>query len=480
MVCSKEPSYVFIENIEKRKGNSLLIKNDIGVIDANVYILFFGRNDRMELKKVFSVLATGVIASVLVTGCNSQDKSDENKNTDKGNSETAVDIKPEEGAKLVVWDNKDSEKQWAQFVAKQFEEKYGVKVEYQNVDHTKVMAKLEKDGPAGKGADVVDAPHDALGKLVNAGLVMENVFEKEYKDDFMKSAISAVSYKDKDGETKVYGYPLAIETYALLYNKDLVKKPAGTMAELFTQAKEFTKTKENKYGLLIEPGNYYFNHSFLGGYGGYVFGDEGTNPKDIGLNTKDAVKAGELMQRINKELLPLKKEDLTGDVIGSLFNEGKAMYRITGPWDIEASKKAGINVGVAPLPKLDNGKMPTSFSGVKGYYVNANSKFPKAASLYAKFATSKEMLLKRYEMTNQIPAHNGLLEEEKIKKDEVATAYLEQAKSAVPMPSIPEMQLVWPAMETAFTTIWNDKADVKKSLDAGVKQINEAIKIQQK
>jgi arabinogalactan oligomer / maltooligosaccharide transport system substrate-binding protein len=433
----------------------------------------------MEIKKVFSVLATGVLATALFAGCSSPADKKEEETTSKPKTQSVTDIKPEKGASLVVWDNGDAEQKWVEYVAKEFTKKYGVPVKFEKVDHTKSVPKMEKDGPAGKGADVFDAPHDQLGKLVSAGLVYENVFADEYKENFMDAAVTATSYKDENG-TKMYGYPLALETYALLYNKNLVKEPAKTMDELFKQAKAFTNPQENKFGFMMEPANYYYVHAFVGGYGGYVFGENGTNPKDIGLNSKGAVKAGELMQEINKELLPLKKEDLTGDVIGSLFNSGKVMYRLTGPWDIQPAKDAGINVGVAPLPKLDNGKYPTTFSGIKAYYVNAHSKYPKAASLFAKFASSEEMLLKRYKMTNQIPPHKGLTENEKIKKDEVAMAYLKQAEQAVPMPSIPEMQLVWPAMETSFTSIWNNKTEPKKALDAGVKQIKEAMKIQQK
>ena len=55
------------------------------------------------------------------------------------------------------------------------------------------------------------------------------------------------------------------------------------------------------------------------------------------------------------------------------------------------------------MPKLENDVVPTTFSGVKALFVNSYSEYPKAATLFAKFATSDEMLLKRYEMTNQLP-----------------------------------------------------------------------------
>jgi len=118
--------------------------------------------------------------------------------------------------------------------------------------------------------------------------------------------------------------------------------------------------------------------------------------------------------------------------------------------------------------------------GIKAYYVSSHTKYPKAASLYAKFATSEDMLMKRYELTGQLPPNKKLLDNDKIKNDKIASAFLEQAKEATPMPNIPQMQTVWGPMESAFTTIWNDNTDPKVALDAAVKQIQDAIKTQKK
>jgi len=354
-----------------------------------------------------------------------------------------------------------------------FFKKYGVPVTFEEVEHTDAPEKLKTDGPAGLAADVFAAPHDHLGSMVSAGLVLENFFPEEYQDKFMKSAIEGTTV---DGT--LYGYPTSIETYALFYNKDLVKKLPKTMDELITQAKELTDIRNNKYGFMMEVANLYFVYSFIGGYGGYVFGDNNTNPKDIGLNNEGAVKAGKLMQRIHKEILPLKVEDITYDVKQSLFNEGKLAFNIDGPWAVAGHRDAGVNFGVIPLPKLENGQTPTSFSGIRTFYVNAYTKYPNAASLFAKFATSEEMLLKRFEMTGQLPPVQSLLDNETIKNDEIASAFLEQAKYAVPMPNIPQMPMVWEPMASALTTIWNDGKDPKEALDAAVDQIKAGIATQ--
>ncbi|MGE8204643.1 sugar ABC transporter substrate-binding protein [Heyndrickxia sp. NPDC080065] len=437
----------------------------------------------MVMKKVLSVLTTGVLMAGLMAGCSKPGESagTTKKDPAKANTEAVEAIQPEEGAKLLLWDNGGSEGKWAKAVAKEFTAKYNVPVKVAEVSHTDAAAKLKTDGPAGLGADVFDSAHDHLGELVTAGLVRTNYFAPEYKGKYLDQALEASSYINPDTDKKeLYGFPIAVETYALFYNKKLVQEPATTWDDLLTQSKKITDKKQNKFGIMFEPSNYYFLHAFVGGYGGYEFGDNGTNAKDIGLNNDGAVKAGEFVKKIHDEVLPLKAEDITGDAIGSLFNENKLAYKITGPWDVEGLKKAKVDFGVVPLPKLDNGEPPKSFMGVKSYYVSAYTKYPKAATLLAQFASSKEMEQKRFEMTGQLPAENTVLDSDVIKNDSILSAFLEQVKVATPMPSIPEMQSVWAAMGTAFTTIWNKGADVKQTLDNAVKQIQDGISSTQK
>jgi arabinogalactan oligomer/maltooligosaccharide transport system substrate-binding protein len=408
------------------------------------------------------------------------------KETSEGSKpgETATEkITPEEGAELVLWDNGDTEGEWAKYVAKKFTEEYGIPVKYEDVPHTDAPGKLKTDGPAGIGADVFNAAHDHVGAMVTSGLIYDNYYAEEYKERFLESAVTAVSAKDEE-EFKMYGFPLNIEGVALFYNKDLLDemgfKPAETMDELLAQSKAFMDKKKGSYGFMIEPGNFYLIHGFAAGYGDYIFGDNNTDPSDVGLNNEGSLKTANLMERIRDEILPMKKEDITADVITSHFNEGKLLYYLSGPWAVKGHEEAGVNFGVTTLPKLENGEVPQTFTGTKGYYVNAYSKYPQAATLLAKFATSDEMLLKRYELTGQLPASIGLIENKKIKSNELNTAFLEQAKYSIPMPNITEMQTVWGGMEVAYTAIWNNAAEPQASLDKGVQQINEAIEAQTK
>lgn len=395
-----------------------------------------------------------------------------NNNGDSNQPSDSDEPQIEEGAELLIWDNEEQEGEWAKYVAEEFSKKYGIPVKYEMVKHTDAPGKLQTDGPAGLGADVFNAPHDHTGNLASAGLILENFYADEYKANNIDAAINAGTY---DG--KLFGYPISIETYALFYNKDLVSKVPETWDEMIEQAKAFNDFKNQKYGFMMLVGDFYFVHSLVAGYGGYVFGNNNTDPTDIGLNNEGALKAAQLLKRMKKEILPVASEDIQGDLKTSLFKEGKLMFNVDGPWALAGFEEVGLNVGVAPLPKLDNGQNPKSFSGVKSYYVNAYTKYPEAASLYAKFATSPEMLAKRYEMTGQIPTRKDMLEDDAIKNNPVASAFLNQAVHAVSMPNIPEMQPVWATMNPSLAAMWNSDDDPQKHLDAAVQQIKDAIKL---
>ena len=391
--------------------------------------------------------------------------------TESSGSEAAA-LQPEPGAKLKIWDSEGPEGDWLKKVTKQFTEKYGIEVTYEPVGHTDSPGKMKTDGPAKLGADVFSAPHDHLGEMVASGLVYPNDVEKP--GEFLDAAVQGTSY---DGAW--YGYPVAIETYGLFYNKDLVKDPPKTFDELISFSKQFTDVKNKKYGFMMEVGNFYFAYAFLSGYGGYVFGNNGTDKNDIGLNSAGAVEGMKFHQRL-KEIQPLNTADINYDIKKALFNEGKLAFNIDGPWAVSGHKEAGVNFGVAPLPLLPNGQHPASFSGIRAFYVNSYTDYPNAAKLLAQFLTSKELLADRFTSTSQMPPRKDLMDDPAIKNDPLISPFLEQAQYAQAMPNIPEMGAVWAPMGTALDENWNKGGDPQVLLDNAVKAIKDALATQSK
>lgn len=422
------------------------------------------------MRRFFSLLLVLVLV-VSFTACRREDpKPVDQPDTDKQAADKWV---PEEGATLLVWEAEGPEGEFMEYVGQKFYEKYGVKVTYQPVGHTESREKLSLDGPAGVGADVFAIPHDQMGLTVAMGLVLPNTIAKDrITNDFMQAAVDGVTM---DGI--LYGFPTGIETYLLFYNRDILDAPPTTFEELIEFAREYNNPVENRFGLMWDVGNAYFSHGFIAGFGGYVFGDGGTNKNEVGLNSPGAVEGAEFFVSL-KEILPLNSADTNYAVMDGLFAEGKAATIINGPWAVQAYIDVGLNFGLAPMPLLPNGERPATFSGIRTLVVSSFTKYPIAAQMFADFATSNEMLLKRFEITKQIPPVKALMDEEIIKGNELVAPFLEQAQHAVPMPSIPQMDVVWGPYGTALTVMWNDGVDPQEALDDAVATIEAAIAAQ--
>ncbi|WP_256760018.1 maltose ABC transporter substrate-binding protein [Cohnella sp. WQ 127256] len=376
-----------------------------------------------------------------------------------------AEVKAEDGAALKIWVDK-TERTFIESVLPDFKSQYGVDVTIEEVNIPNQAEKLETDGPAKLAADILMLPHDKLSKLVMANLLLPNdIFEEATKESSLETAITASSY---DGI--LYGYPETIETFALFYNKDIVKEVPKTWEEVFTFAETFNNPGNKKYTIAWLH-NLYFNSMFIRPYGGYIFGKDGTDGSDIGLNNDGAIEGLNYYKSINK-IFPIKTTDMTYDIQSELFTTGKLAMTIDGPWSIGAYK-GKVNFGIAPLPDLPGGKKTLSLAGVRSFYVNSYTAYPNAAKLLAHFLISKESALKDFELANIIPANKEANEDPRIKNDPVLSGIVEQFKNSTPTPSIPEMNNVWGPTDAAFASIWNNNEDIKATMDKAVQSIKD-------
>lgn len=388
-------------------------------------------------------------------------------------SPEATDIEPEAGAKLVVWAAQE-QKDFLETMGKEFEAKYGIKVEFQKVGSADALNKIVKDGPAGVGADLFMLAHDQLNRAVQAGVILPNDFYAEdTQANFAKTAVDAVTATDGI----LYGYPRNIETYLLFYNKNLAKpEDLASWDAIKTFSKAYNVPAEKKFGIMWKLDDSYFNYAFMGGNGGYVFGKNNTDPGDIGLNNEGSVEGLKFMQSM-KEVMPFKVADATPDVKTDLFQKGKLAIDMDGIWQLGSftKEKLGFDVGAVPLPPMPNGKSPKPFAGVQAYFVSQFSQYPNAAKLFAHFVSSQDAAIKMYQMSGVVSARNGLDQDPALKDNELVAAFVEQFKNVEAMPSIAETASFWTAMGAVYPQIWDNNADVKATLDKAVSDMKTLI-----
>ena len=195
----------------------------------------------------------------------------------------------------------------------------------------------------------------------------------------------------------------------------------------------------------------------MGGYGYDLFGPEHNDPNQLGWDTKEAAEGLAFYKTLRDDVYPVASADATWDAMNTMFSSGAAPYVITGPWSIADFTNAGVNFGIAPLPKMDNGIRPKTLSTVDTVCVSAFTKYPVASMLLAQFiATDPDCLKLLYETKNELSAS---IEGQKLDfyvNDPFMSSIAVAVNDALPQPYIPEMANVWSPYQKAVIAVWDN------------------------
>lgn len=390
-----------------------------------------------------------------------------------GNGNSSAEGDTEEGKTLTV--SVDSGyKDYINEIKDTFEKENDVKIKLVEKDMFDQLESLALDGPAGKGPDVMMAAYDRIGALGQQGHLAEVKLGNESAYDETDKA--QVTY---DG--KIYGEPAVIETLVLYYNKDLVDTAPATFKDLENLSKDsrfaFESEAGKNTGFLAKWTDFYYSYGLIAGYGGYVFGDDGTDPSDIGLNNAGTVEGISYATDWFQNVWPKGMQDIksAGDFASQQFMSNKTAAIIDGPWQAQTYKENNINYGVAKIPTLNNGQPYQPFGGGKGWVVSNYAKNKDLSQKWLDYVTNQENQEKFFEMVNEIPANQQARETAKAKNDELTTAVIEQYETAQAMPNIPEMGEVWTGAENLMFDAASGSKTPKESADEAVKTISEAI-----
>ncbi|WP_445448101.1 extracellular solute-binding protein [Enterococcus lactis] len=390
-----------------------------------------------------------------------------------GNGNSSAEGEAEEGKTLTV--SVDSGyKDYINEIKDTFEKENDVKIKLVEKDMFDQLESLALDGPAGKGPDVMMAAYDRIGALGQQGHLAEVKLGNESAYDETDKA--QVTY---DG--KIYGEPAVIETLVLYNNKDLVDTAPATFKDLENLSKDsrfaFESEAGKNTGFLAKWTDFYYSYGLIAGYGGYVFGDDGTDPSDIGLNNAGAVEGISYATDWFQNVWPKGMQDIksAGDFASQQFMSNKTAAIIDGPWQAQTYKENNINYGVAKIPTLNNGQPYQPFGGGKGWVVSNYAKNKDLSQKWLDYVTNQENQEKFFEMVNEIPANQQARETAKAKNDELTTAVIEQYETAQAMPNIPEMGEVWTGAENLMFDAASGSKTPKESADEAVKTISEAI-----
>jgi maltose/maltodextrin transport system substrate-binding protein len=359
--------------------------------------------------------------------------------------------------RLLVWINGDKGYNGLQKVGDVFAREAGVEVVVQHPEGA--PDKFTAAAAAGKGPDVFCWPHDRAGEWAKSGLIVPVRPAKRLRDEIEDSAWKAFTYKGQ-----VWGYPIAIESVGLVYNKALVPVPPATFDEVIAIDRKLKS--QGKGAILWDYNKSFFSWPLLAGPGGFVFGRNAAGDLDatqVGVNNAGSLAGATMLDRLIKDGV-MPKGARYAEMEGA-FARGQVAMMITGPWAWDNAKKARIDFGVAPVPAVVPGKPSKPFVGVLGCMVSSASRIKDVAREFIENHLLKVESLKLISADVPLgtPANKAYFRE--LSRDPHIVATMANAQAGEPIPNIPEMQRFFPAMDAALEAITNGRQAPKDALD---------------
>lgn len=426
-------------------------------------------------KRILSVALVAAMATTMLTGCG-KSKSDADDaikdiDVDKIDLQTNQELTSDK-IELTVWESSAGPDEFIEAAGKCFTKLYpNIKIKYVNVESTDANSKIVLDGPGGNGPDLFATAHNNAGVMA-AGAAIEPVPDSE-KDIIAKScnesALAGATLNQADGTSTLYGYPVSVETYALFYNKALIKKEEipATMKELVTYIENYSNSDKDVQPFLFDAGNAYYSVMFTSTPSTHLYGENGNDIKSTYMNTAESVAQMSDFVALSKAI-GQKAGDVDYKHNDALFGAGQLAMNVSGAWNIKTFEEDGIDFGITAIPKMTGSETaPTNLMGVRCMFVSAYSTHKAEATAFAEFLMTKEMQALRCKLTSTMPARDDaieLVDDDKIK--EYMDGLNEQISYSYPMPNMSQASLFWSAFASAYSNIWNgETTDIQKELD---------------
>lgn len=375
------------------------------------------------------MVATGLLvaASMLtLAGCAGGSSAAPSDDASKGDS----------GA-LTVWVDANRSRA-LEDVAKTFEQDKGVKVNLVVKDYGKIRDEFTTKVPTGKGPDITIGGHDWIGAFVKDGIVAP-VELGDKSADFEKVAMEAVSY---DGKT--YGLPYAIENIAILRNTALADSTPATFDEMIAKGRAAGTEYPFVVGLDPQTADPYHLYPFQTSFGNSVFArnaDGSYDPSQLTIGDEAGQQFAGWLTAQGDTGTKVLNLNLSVDLAKEAFNAGKSPYFLTGPWNVADAQSAGVDVSVDAIPSA-GGSAAQPFAGVQAFFLSAKSTNPIVANEFlVNYIATDDVQTKLFEAGGRPPALTESFEA--AQSDPIVRGFATVGANAVPMPSIPEMGLVW-------------------------------------
>lgn len=330
--------------------------------------------------------------------------------------------------------------------------------------------KLSGNDPSA-APDLFIFAHDKIGVFAEMGILspVTDLLEEDVLSNYLPMTICAGTYKGTQ-----YQVPLYFETLLFMYNQKYMQEDEVpvTTAELLGYMER--NTGRGRYGFVEQHSTPYYSAAWIHGFGGEII-DETGKPFPNEQAIKDAL-------AYHLQFVSLMPGETEYNTVNTLFLEGKADATIGGPWMVPSAREKGIELGIAPMPMVDITNIELApYSGVQGIHVMkyAAEQKPEAVKKLLHALTQPEIGVDLAQASGCAPANTLCYEDPLVADDEMVQTMRKTAEIAVPMPNIPEMDVMWTVVGNLLTDINLSGKDIDSSFDDArnkAKELIEAMK----
>ncbi|MCB9636086.1 MAG: extracellular solute-binding protein [Sandaracinus sp.] len=312
-------------------------------------------------------------------------------------------------------------------------------------------SKLESAIPTGRGPDVFIDAHERLASYLERRIVVP--LEGADVDGLEPSHVAALRSGDR-----LYGLPLSAKCAALYLNDALFD---GDVPDLETVLE--ASYPNDVRPLVFEAENAYYVASFVHAFGGRLLDDEG-HYAFVGPEAERAVSF--IADAVKRGQVP---EETSGELVMRLFGSGRAAAAISGPW-LAPDLPSDLSWRVVPLPSLRAAGAPLRpYATIEAAFLAAESDAPDQARALARYLVSPEAAAKRARIGRQVVSTTAAWDDPELANDAFLATFRDASRDAVPMPTHPNMRVVFEPAMRALRRVLRGGAAVPDALEGGAR-----------
>lgn len=368
---------------------------------------------------------------------------------------------------ILIWDDASN----LDFVEEKVNEWYGtyrqthplapeITFEYQDKGEAAAISDLQTSAQEGNGGDLVAITSDTLVTGVSGNFLAPITHAEDIQMNFDDHALAAATVNGQ-----VYAYPITSESQVIMYDKRAVSDPS-----IFDSFENLLASGKRICWDVQGDDSAYYMFGFLND--AVLFGDDGTDPDRLDLNTPNAVNNyTSLLTQYKSAIYPMNPAASV-----SVVEAGQAVGVVSSPFLyanlVDALGEA--NVGLHVLPTI-NGQELRPFSGYKQYVINRYTPYPSIVNDIAKYLVSSDVQADRLYELNYLPTRYDGDIMEVLEANDNAMVYQESYENSIPMPAITRMAYYWTNMIPACETLWLDAEPTSSKVSSQLQIVEDAI-----